>query len=317
MATVTGLTAARMQEIIDATIVDASIVGDNLILELYDSSTIDAGDVRGPQGVAGATFTICTSGTRPSGLGSPDEGLAIYETDTNLVRIWTGTRWRLQERVVCTSSTRPASLVTADEGVRIYETDTNTEYVWTGSAWVLADFYLSFASASARSSLITSPTEGMTSYLRDVDALEIYAGTAWRKPWNMPWGEVGYTEITADNTGIGLTAVDLLSVTFTAVAGRKLKITGSAQFSHVGGDGTATLYCRTAANAIIQQRGMYVAGNGYAFSLEFIKRYTPSAGSVTLKLSANTSTNTCDVQASSGRPTFMLIEDMGPSGSAT
>lgn len=57
MATITGLTAERMQEIIDATIVDADVIGDNLILTKDDGSTIDAGNVRGNAGIGkGAAF---------------------------------------------------------------------------------------------------------------------------------------------------------------------------------------------------------------------------------------------------------------------
>jgi hypothetical protein len=58
MATVTGYTAARIQEIEDQAIVSGTIVGDNLILNRYDGGTIDAGDVRGPQGVQGATGDV-------------------------------------------------------------------------------------------------------------------------------------------------------------------------------------------------------------------------------------------------------------------
>jgi len=36
-----------------------------------------------------------------------------------------------------------------------------------------------FASASARNTAITSPTEGMMAYLSDSNALTIYSGTAW------------------------------------------------------------------------------------------------------------------------------------------
>jgi len=53
MTTVTGLTAARMAEIEAAAIVDAEVVGDDLILTKHDSTTINAGDVRGPQGDTG------------------------------------------------------------------------------------------------------------------------------------------------------------------------------------------------------------------------------------------------------------------------
>lgn len=88
MATVTGLTAERMQEIIDKTIVDADVVGGNLILTLEDETTINAGAVtgpQGPQGPAGPAYTLvgrCYDGAGPS----PDQVIA-YNTATliNLV----------------------------------------------------------------------------------------------------------------------------------------------------------------------------------------------------------------------------------------
>jgi hypothetical protein len=52
MATVTGLTAARMQQIEANSIVDGAVVGDDLILEKHNSDTINAGNVRGPAGLA-------------------------------------------------------------------------------------------------------------------------------------------------------------------------------------------------------------------------------------------------------------------------
>jgi len=53
MGTVTGLTAERMEEIEAASVVSGQVVGDDLILTKFDSSTINAGDVRGPQGIKG------------------------------------------------------------------------------------------------------------------------------------------------------------------------------------------------------------------------------------------------------------------------
>ena len=53
MATITGLTAERMQEIEDASIIDAEIVGGNLILTKHDGNTINAGPVTGPPGPTG------------------------------------------------------------------------------------------------------------------------------------------------------------------------------------------------------------------------------------------------------------------------
>jgi hypothetical protein len=58
MPTVTVYTAARMQEIEDESIVDGDIIGDNLVLTRHDGGTINAGSVRGPQGVAGPTGDV-------------------------------------------------------------------------------------------------------------------------------------------------------------------------------------------------------------------------------------------------------------------
>lgn len=73
MATVTGLTAARMQEIIDATIVDADIIGGHLILTKDDGSTYDAGAV-GPAGKGTAFPAGATDGdlfVRTDQVGDP------------------------------------------------------------------------------------------------------------------------------------------------------------------------------------------------------------------------------------------------------
>lgn len=58
MVTVTGLTKTRMLAIEGASIIDGSVVGDNLILEKHNGSTINAGNVRGLQGNPGTTPTV-------------------------------------------------------------------------------------------------------------------------------------------------------------------------------------------------------------------------------------------------------------------
>lgn len=54
MATVTGLTAARMLEIEAQSVVSGVVEDDDLILVRYDGSTITAGNVRGPAGEGGS-----------------------------------------------------------------------------------------------------------------------------------------------------------------------------------------------------------------------------------------------------------------------
>lgn len=66
MATITGLTAARMAAIEAASIVDGEVVGDNLILTRNDTTTINAGNVRGP--VAPYPSIVASLPSSPSDL---------------------------------------------------------------------------------------------------------------------------------------------------------------------------------------------------------------------------------------------------------
>lgn len=59
--TVTGFTAARMLEIEQTTIVDGTVVGDDLILTTRGGTDINAGSVRGPQGIQGPTGEVTTA----------------------------------------------------------------------------------------------------------------------------------------------------------------------------------------------------------------------------------------------------------------
>lgn len=62
MATVTGLTAQRMTEIEDASVVSGTVQGDNLVLTTHGGAQIQAGNVRGPKGDTGAQGAAGTSG---------------------------------------------------------------------------------------------------------------------------------------------------------------------------------------------------------------------------------------------------------------
>lgn len=76
MATITGLTAARMLDIEAASIVSGEVVGDDLILTTHGGIDINAGDVRGPQGDEGpawsGTYLVDESSTEytPGSLGA-------------------------------------------------------------------------------------------------------------------------------------------------------------------------------------------------------------------------------------------------------
>jgi len=189
VATVTGLTAERMIAMENATVISGAVVGSNLILHTKDGGTINAGTVAGPTGPSGGGFTVCTSTTRPT-FTSGEAGKAIYETDTKLIRMWTGTAWKLQEKIICTRGTRPVMTV-ADEGVKIYETNTDLEYTWNGTAWVargdVAVTVIQYTNAAARTAAMPNPPIGALSYLATTPGtLWIYESGVWNTVGSPP-----------------------------------------------------------------------------------------------------------------------------------
>lgn len=95
MATITGYTAERMQEIEDGAIVDGNVVGDDLILVRRDGGLINAGSVRGEQGIQGipGPTSIEVVATLAE-IAAPTEGLYAHETDTDRLWAWTGAAWQ-------------------------------------------------------------------------------------------------------------------------------------------------------------------------------------------------------------------------------
>lgn len=81
MATVTGLTAARMLAIEANSVISGTIVGDNLILTKFNATTVNAGNVRGPTGATGPTATLAgTYAARPA-ASAPLNGQIYFATD--------------------------------------------------------------------------------------------------------------------------------------------------------------------------------------------------------------------------------------------
>lgn len=88
MATVTGLTAAKMLELANENIIDAEIVGDNLILTTRGGVLIDAGVVvgdTGPQGPTGPAASFAGYTEPENNLGSIAGAVTI---DFNTHNVW-------------------------------------------------------------------------------------------------------------------------------------------------------------------------------------------------------------------------------------
>lgn len=71
------------------------------------------------------TVIVCTSGTRP---GAPNEGMTIFETDTNRLQIYTGSAW---SPVASTGDATPRCSVSRSTSQSIAENTPNTLISWT------------------------------------------------------------------------------------------------------------------------------------------------------------------------------------------
>lgn len=170
--------------------------------------------------------------------------------------------------------------------------------------------------ASGLSSARPTGYEGRAVYDTDTDALMIYASptTGWRPPWNLPWGYIGRSALTA-NSGIITTVADTgLAVTFTAVAGRRYRAEWRADFNQSVGTGLATAYLTDAAGSgLARELSACRSGDNYGtFSGHAV--LSGLSGSVTLKLRAECSGGNLIVVAGSIFPAELVVTDIGPSG---
>ena len=191
-----------------------------------------------------------------------------------------------------------------------------------------------FVTSAARTAAITSPVAGMVSSLTTYDlteGIEFYNSAGqWRKPWNMPWGiitttaggtsNLGYVIVTAPQTGITSTLVDLtnLSMTFNAIANRMYRVNVHCNFYASQADNTATLALNvSASNVAFSHTSALSTGTTSLRTAELARPFVNSAAqSLVVKMQAQLQTGTGSVimHAGAANVATMLIEDIGPSG---
>lgn len=178
-----------------------------------------------------------------------------------------------------------------------------------------------FATTGARDSAITSPVIGMVEYISSNDVNEGLttrnSANQWRQPWNLPWGIVTSASTTsATSLTTGVTAdITGLSVTWTAVGNRRLRI---------------TVQCAAYATPILAVAIILADGAGTQLEishpstgstttpaigggcLSYIE--APASGSVTRKVRMVVVGTTPTGGGAATSPAFILVEDIGPSG---
>jgi hypothetical protein len=130
-----------------------------------------------------------------------------------------------------------------------------------------------------------------------------------------PLGTVasGYAAVTTNQTPIGPSVADLtgLTITFTAVADRRYRITGYVpQIVKTSVESATVVYITDGSNAEIEKWGQVLA-EGKVMSVNIQAVVVPGAGSVTYKLRAEAGSGTFDMTVGATRPAWVLVEDIG------
>lgn len=170
-----------------------------------------------------------------------------------------------------------------------------------------------FATEAARNSAITSPEDGMVCYIGSNDANEglyTYHGSAWRKPWNLPWGYVTDSVLGSNVSGTAGNWTSGTTATFTVPANRRIRVEASATIYNNGASNSEfTLGVGPTLGTPIRQNGAYFAP-GFRATITAYHIYTSTASSVTERL---------QFVGLSSAPLLLLgaqllITDLGPAG---
>lgn len=126
-------------------------------------------------------------------------------------------------------------------------------------------------------------------------------------------GTIGYAQVTASQGSItAQTDLTGLTLTFTAVAGRRYRVSSYVDFSNTNVDVASELFLMDTSGPTQIVRGDTVhpvAGGFMSITLQAI--LVPGAVTKTYKLQAAATGGTTTLQASATSPAFLMIEDIG------
>lgn len=130
----------------------------------------------------------------------------------------------------------------------------------------------------------------------------------------LPGGCKGRAVVTASQSGItAVTDLTGATVTFTALAGRRYKITGEVLLFSNTAATNMTLAIRKGSATQIQSRPTGLIAAGDLVTATATVDDVPGAGSVTYKLSVSrqAGTGTISTSIDSTRPDLIIVEDIG------
>jgi len=202
--------------------------------------------------------------------------------------------------------------------------------------YLMRQTVMTFADASARDTALSGVLdEGMMAYLEDTNVTTYYDGSSWEdirglgggsatSPGGfssgdvldaadmngLPAGVVGYSQITSSVNPVTTSFQDVLSVTFTAVSGRRYL---AHTFAGTYDPSTAQildLEITDGSNTRLNATSYYSGGNNQYYPALMSHVFTAS-GSTTIKVRAQVSTSVAILIASANKPAFLTVVDLG------
>lgn len=136
--------------------------------------------------------------------------------------------------------------------------------------------------------------------------------------WQAPWGVMGYAEITANLAAVTTIAdASGLSITFTAAANRRYRISAHVGFTTTVANDVAGIHIADGSNVTLQLWRVHMPNTATYFAGSPAVVESPAAGSVTYKVRCERIVGTGSVvpSAATTSPALILVEDIGPNGS--
>ena len=169
----------------------------------------------------------------------------------------------------------------------------------------------------------SSPYVGQEIYETDTARKLVYAGptSGWNPPWNIGWGRIASTKITAVVGGYTGTVVDVtgLSVSAGYVAGRRYRIQLQSEVSASVVADVGVMQITDGSNVQIGRAVQYFSHGG-ANTLRILHEES-SVATATVTRKARYSrvigTGTHQIEASATSPAWLIVEDIGPSSNPT
>jgi hypothetical protein len=187
--------------------------------------------------------------------------------------------------------------------------------------YLMEQSIMSFASTGARDTQITAPEAGMVAYVRSNDANEgLYtysSALGWRKgpAWNAPWGYIGYTEVTTNQSASN---ANILSSTISVVNRRRYQLTAQipGYFSSVANN-NSSVQILVGGTSIAEARMWTSRITSADIGTSIVGHYVATATNTTLAVAiysqAVIGTNHQYIAAAT-KPISLLVTDIGPSG---